>query len=343
MATAIRSLNRLQFGLESTKGTIVAATKIIRGNWIAGFTEEYDTYRSPYPSGVLANVGGAGVFVRKGVTLKGEFDLSAEQALWPLTTGILGAVSPSNSDTTAYTYTYTPQLTTAIRTLDTLTGEFIMGDGSTNHVAREAGYGFCTQFSCKWATNQQATMSAEWVLRASQTSTPTGSLAAYTSLEPLVTNLLSVYLDTSWAGLGGTQLTTIVRSAELDVMTGLAPDYTLDGRSDLDFTQHKVGPFTAKLKMMLELNATAASRVANFRANDIVFIRLKNIGSLAGAATAYKTFQADGAYRFVSPPAFSEDGEQVLVGLDLESVYDTTGAKTLEFVVINKLATVEAA
>ena len=340
MATSIRSLSKVQVGMEviSTKGTLVAATRVLQGDW--KWAEEQDFYRAPYPSGVRANVGGAGVILRKGLVLDGDMDLSAEQVLWPLLTGVLGGVTGQVTDTSAYTWTFTPELTTGIVTLNTLTAEMIMSDGSTNHVAREAGYGICRSFKVSWAANQAAKLSAQWFLRASQTSTPTGSLVAYTTLESLGTNQLWVYLDTTWAGLGGTQLTTIVRSADLEVMTGMEPDYTLDGRTDLDFTVHKVGTVAATLNLVLELDAVGAARVANFRANDIVFIRLKNLGTLAGAATSYKTFQVDGAYRSVASPAFSEDGEQVLVACSLESVYDPTGAKTLEFVAVNKLSAV---
>lgn len=338
MATAIRSLSKVQVGIETTKGTLVPATRVLAGNW--SWSEEQEFYRAPYPAGIRANVGGAGVILRKGMTLDAEMDLSAEQILWPLLTGIKGAVTGQVTDTSAYTYTFAPELTTGIPTLDTLTAEMILGDGSTNHYAREAGYGVCRSFKLAWAFNQVAKLNAQWFLRAGQTSTPTGSLVTYTTLEPLVANLLAVYLDTTWAGLGGTQLTGIVRSADLDVVTGHEPDYTLDARSDKDFTIHKVGPVRATLNLTMEMDAVGAARVANFRANDVVFIRLKNTGTLAGAATAYRTVQVDGAYRFTGPPSFSEDGEQVLVAMSLESVYDSTGAKSLEFTAINKLSAV---
>ena len=340
MATAIRSLNKCQVGIETTKGTLVPATRLLSGDFAAGWGEEQDFYRPNYPAGYLANVGGVGVITRKGVVLNGAMDLSAEQVLWPLLTGIKGGVTGVMEDTSAYRWTFTPELTTGIRTLNALTAEMVMADGSTNHVAREAGYGICRSFKFDWPMNQAAKLSAQWFLRASQASTPTGSLVVYSSLEPLVSPLLKVYLDTTWAGLGGTQLTAIVRAASVDVVTGNEPDYTLDGRSDLDFVQAKVGPVTANLSLTLELDAVGAARVANYRANDVVFIRLDQTGTLAGAATSYRTIRVDGAYRLAGNPAFSEDGEQILVALSLESVLDATSSKTLEFVAVNKLAAV---
>ncbi len=118
-------------------------------------------------------------------------------------------------------------------------------------------------------------------------------------------------------------------------MTGLAPDYTLDGRTDKDLTIHKVGNVTARLSIVFEFDAGGASRFANYRANDLVYIRLKNEGPIVPATAVNRYVQVDGAYRFVSTPSFAVDGEQVLMTAELESVYDATGTKTLEFELIN--------
>jgi hypothetical protein len=341
MATAIYAFNKLQLGIESTKGTILAATRLIDCDFFGGLREVEERYRSSYPRGQRANVGGAGVTVMKGTEYTVETELTAEEILWPLLTGVLGGVSGIVTDTTAYTYTFTPELDTGVQTLDTMTLEAVMADGATNHYYGEAGYGFTTGFGISWAANQEGRLRWNSVARARQTGTPTAALTAYTSREVLATALLSVYLDTTWAGLGGTQLTGIIRSVDIDTSTGLVPKHTLEGRSDRDFAGHSVGNVTASLKVVMELDATGAARgVQDFRDNDIVFIRLKNTGSLAGAASALRTVQVDGAYRFVSPPAFSRDGEQMLVALDLESVYDPTGDETLEWTIINKLSAV---
>lgn len=338
MATALRPFKLLQAGIETTKGTLVAATRQLPGDH--GFTEEQDFYRSPFPAGVRSNVGGAGVIIRKGYAIDYSSDLTAEDILWMLETGVKGGISPSTVDINAKLWTYTPELTTGVPTIKTATFEMIHADGVTNHYAGEVGYGMCESFKIDWAFNQEAKFSAKFFARARQTTTPTGALTPYASREPLVSNLVFVYLDTTWAGLGGTQLQTIIRSGSIEIMTGYAPNYTLDGRSDKDFVNHKVGIITGKLSLVMELDATAASRIANYRANDVVYIRVRNEGSLIGSVSAKKFVQIDGAYRFVSAPAFSEDGQQILVSLDLESVYDSTGTKTLEFSAQNLLAVI---
>ena len=340
MAASLHPFNKLQMGMEvvSTKGTLVPATRLIVGEH--GMTEEQEFYRSAYPAGFRANVGGAGVIIRKGVGIDIDTELTAEEILWFLETGVKGSVTGVVTDTTAYTWTFTPELTTGVPTIQSATVEMVRADGVTNHYYGEAGYAMTESFKIDWAFNQIAKLSARMFARARQTGTPTGGLVEYTTREALVSNLLAIYWDTTWAGLGGTPLTGLVRSGSFECTTGYAPDYVLDGRTDADFGLHKVGLITGKLSLVIEFDAVGAAKFALYRSNSLVYIRLKTTGSLAGAVSAVKTVQIDGAYRFVSPPSFSADGEQVLVTMELESVYDTTGAKTLEFVAINKLATI---
>lgn len=333
MATALRSFNRLQIGEESTKGTLVAATRVLPGDW--SYDEEQDFYRSAHPRGLRANVGGAGVITRKGVVIEGEQELTPQDILWPLHCGVLGGVTPATSGDEEE-WTFEPALTSGVPTIDSATIEFQRQDGSTVHYYGESGYCMCESFTISWAVNQVVRLRQRWFGRARQSSTITGSLTEYTGREPLVTNRMGMYLDTSWAGLGGSLLSGVNRSGSLEVMTGFTPDYTAEGRSDLDMSKHNVGLHVARLNFVHELDATGAARVANFRANDLVYIRL-NFPGAANIDSNPPVVRIDGAYRFVANPSFSDDGEQVLVGCSLESVYDTTGTKTMSYLVRNEL------
>lgn len=337
MATATRHFDIAQLGIETVKGTIVPATRQIPCSW--SVVEEQGFYRSDYPRSVRATRGGAGVIVSRGMTASFETELSPQDILWPLLTGIKGAISPVGAGGDK-TWTFSPELNTAAITIDTASLECVRGDGTTNHYAREFGYGLTSRFGIAWAFNDIAKLTWDMFGRSSQTSIPTGSLTPYTNRQSLVSNLLKVYRDVNWAGLGGTQLTALVRSATLDVNTGLQPDYTLDGRSDLDMTGFKVaGPVAATLNLVLEFNSDGAARsFTDFRANTIEYIRLKNTGATIGGGVY--TVQIDGAYRFTAPPAISTDGDVNLVTCSLEAVYDDTGTKILEFVAVNDLAAV---
>lgn len=339
MVSAIKPFRKLQLGLEATSGTLVAATQQLLGEWAYG--EEDDRYRAGYPRGVNANVGGAGVSLRKGVSLSVEGDLTAEEMPWLLGSGVKGGIAGGTVADSAYTRTYTPQLTTAPTGPDTVTMEFVESDGSTNHVARKAGYGFLDGFEISSSLTENVKLKHDWRLRASQTSTPTSSLGPMTGIEPLVHGLAKFYVDTTYAGMGGTQLTGIVHNVTFKYMSPFEPKYTMDGRSDLDFTGlHISRGFRATLDITCELDATGATAwVTAWRSNLLRYIRQDYLGSLIGV-TAVKTVRIDGAYRFVAPPTYDE--ETRIVTASLESVYDTTGTKTLDFVVINAIATVPA-
>lgn len=344
MATAILPFRKLQAGIETTKGTLVAATRVLVGD--IDFDEQQDFYRSAYPRGVRARVGGAGVITRKGSQVNVATDLNAEEVLWPLLCGVKGGVTGVQGgagELTAYTWTFTPELSGAVPTLNAATLEVVESDGATNHRADEVGYGMCRRFGIEWTPDAVATMSYEFFARARQASTPTGSLTPYSSREPLVGAMSKTYLDTTGAGLGGTQLQALIRSGSFECVTGIEPNFTADGRSDRDFVNHKFAAgIMATLRLTLEFDATGAARaVTDFRDNDVVFIRNLFEGTIiTDATTSRHTVRVDGAYRFASNPAISEDGDVVLVDMNLESVYDETWGKTLEFVAINALSAV---
>lgn len=340
MATALTQFNRAQVGIEvvSTKGTIVPATRQIVGDHT--FVEEQTFYRSPYPIAVLANVGGAGVIVRKSTLLTISTELTAEEILWPLMTGVAGSVTGSVTDTSAYTWLFTPLLTTGVKVIQSASIEFARGDGTTNHYLNTSGYGMTQSFQIDWAAPNPALLKWTMFARARQTAGLTAAIVPYPTREPLSALQLQVFWDTSYATLGNTALAGMVRSGSFVCTTGYAPDYTLDGRADTDFGVFKVGPIVATLSLVVEFEAVAALKFAQFRLNSLQYIRLTTLGSLAGSATAYKTVRIDGAYRFTTPPAFSADGAQVLCTIALESVFDVTGSKSLEFQAINKLSAI---
>lgn len=338
MATAIRPLTTLQQGIESTKGTIVAATRKRPGDW--NFIEEQDFYREDYPAGLRANVGGAGVITRKGAIVEGETNLTPEDFLWPMLCGVEGGVTPATTDDEEL-WEFEPDLDTGNETINSSTFEWQESDGSTAHYYGEAGYGMCESFEINWAFNQPAKIRERWFARARQSSTMTAALTPIPGRVPLIAPKLSIFLDSSWSGLGGTQLTAVNRSGSLKVNTGYAPNYTNDGRSDVDFVNHKTGLHTATLSLVLENNAAGAARFAEFRANSIVFVRLNFAGALIGAGNP-RMVQIDGAYRFVGPTNRNNDGQQRLINVELESVYDPTGGKTIVYRARNELAALAA-
>lgn len=339
MATAITQLGKLQIGMESTKGTLVAATRVIPCKWTP--SEMQERYYSGYPRGYRAPVGGGvGTTLMKGFALAVETELNAEDILWPLQTGIKGSITPTGAGADK-TWVWAPELTTGIPTIQTATVELVESDGSTNQYYGEVGHAMTDMIGISYKENAPAMLKWGMFARARQSGSPTGSLTEYSSREPLVSPLLAVYLDTSYAGMGGTQLTGVIRAADWECSTGLKPKFTADARGDLDFTGYTVGEVRSTLKLTFELDATGAARIAAWRSQAAQYIRLKYTGNVIGSGV--KTVQVDGAYRF---PAGSkpdiQDGDNGIkvVSLNLESFYDVTGTKSIEVTVVNALTAI---
>ena len=335
MAEALTPFRKLQVGIETTSGTLVAATRQLIGEW--NFTEPREYYRSSYPAGVNANVGGAGVATQNASRLEVSTELTFEELIWVLSLGVKGGITPTTSTDTE-TWVFTPEIT-GIPTIKGATFEVMEFDGVTNHIAREFGYGLVESFGIEWAAGAEAKLNYTVFGRASQTTTPTAALSPMPDREIALSNRLRVYMNDVYADLGDTQLTGIVRSASFNYTGPFAPDYTLDGRTDMDMTKHISGMgYKATLNMVMELDATAATIVTDWRDNSLRYFRLSTIGSVI-QTTETKDIIIDGAYRFTSDPVYSDADGVRLVAFDLESVYDTTGTKTLEFTVVNEMAT----
>lgn len=331
MASAIYPLRLLQLGFEAIKGTAVPATSKLVGDSV--YIPEIDREFEAFPRGVRAPVTGGGFAVRKGSTFKFTGNLTYEEILYFLESGLKAGVLTGAGP---YTYTYTPTLTAnAGVSMTTVTIEYVIDDGSTKHFQRESAFGVTRRFTVNIAFNQPTTIDAELFARAEQTSTVTGSLTPVTGRTQIPSNLWKVFIDDSGGTIGSTQKSLLVRSATLTVTTGFEPDYTLDGLADLDFTQVDSQMLDATLDLTMEHNANAATEIARWRAGQVFLVRLKADNGAAAAANKAITF--DGAYKYMEPPAFSQENGIEIVTMKLGLEYDATWAKAFEAIVINGL------
>lgn len=337
MSDSLTPFRKIQIGKETTKGTAVPATRMLLGDW--DFTEENERYMSEYPRGVLATIGGAGTITKRSTGVSISTELTFEEILWPLLTGIKGGTTPVAGVTTAQTWTFAPQLTTD-PTIDTATVEVIESDGTTNHMTREMSYVMSDTFGLEVTASEVATLNWAMFGRASQSTTPTPALTPYTSREIALSARTSVYMDAAYADIGDTQLSGVLRSASLEFTTPFIPDYKLDGRDDLDFTKHTAGRgFAATASIQMQLDATAGGVITNWRDNDLRYMRFLIEGSEAETGVN-KSIQVDGAFRFTGNPSYEDSDGVRLVSFDMEAVYDETASKIFEIVVVNTLATV---
>lgn len=328
MPTALIPLTKLQFGIESTPGTIVAADTVYIADNGGGFAPIIE--RNPLDTEVRGVLAIADDFdARGGSELTVESNLDFEQIMLPLDTGLASA-TPSGAG--PYTRTYSPSLT-APNALKSATFEVTYTDGTTKHVEREFGYGHCRSFGIELAFNQPARLSAEFFGQADVASTVTPALAPLTR-EIARSNAFNVYINDTWLTLGDTEVTAgLVRSASLEVQTGVEPQYGIDSRTALDHEAIQRGMITGTLTLTMAVNSGFTAEMAKWRDGSLRFIRLY----AAGSGSRELTIDMAGRYTGLS---FGEDGGLRTAEMTFDLRYDPTSAKMIEVLLVNNVAAI---
>jgi hypothetical protein len=326
MPTALVPIEKLQIGMETVPGTRVAATKVIATEDGGDYTHDITREETGEITGVFVARDDVALVEVAEITVNHVLDF--EQVLLPLLSGIK-SVTPTGDG--PYVWEFEPALST-LETLKSATFEVSYTDGTTRHVEEEFGFGVCRSFEVGLAFNQLATLQAEYFGQAPAASTFTPSLAV-PARELLASNKFAVYINDAWADLGDTQISGLVRSASLSVTTGVEPNYTLDGASNLDHTKIRRGMLSAELSLTMEVDAAFATELAKFKAGDLRFYRLAATGSDG------RVIQFDVAGRYITSPDYTVDDTMRLADLTLAMRYDPTSAKALRIGVTNGLAT----
>lgn len=315
---ALKQLQKLQVAFEAVPGTPLAATQQLVGEF--AYTEEIARFFEDHPRGIRAPVTGGGDDLRTGTLFVTEQPLTFEDLLYPLS---LGLDDPAVSGADPFVYTFAPALTGAAA-IKAGTFEYVDEDGTTQHIERRSSFVTCRSWGINLASGEIGLLTAEYFGRKAEAQTFTPALTPLAGRTKIPSDLFQVFVDDTWAGLGGTQITGAIRSAELQVVNGAEPDYTLDGRPDLDFTQLRAMDITGTFTLLMELDAQAgdAGEYADYRAGSLRFIRLS-------AAIGTEIAQFDFAVKYVSPPVIETDEKTQLLRLEAELEYDPVGANVI--------------
>jgi hypothetical protein len=150
--------------------------------------------------------------------------------------------------------------------------------------------------------------------------------------------LARLYLDTTWAGVGGTELTNALRSFEIDILTGVHPKFT--GSANKYFNTHGEGLLAAMLTLTLE-GAAAANAIRTAFAVDPQVLQVAQLtitGPIIPTATAHSLkFCLGGMWDEVIPLA-EEDRGNNLTTCVLRGLYDPTGAKIFTLDVVTDIS-----
>lgn len=328
-----RGLRRLQFGKETTAGTIAAATALWRGkgtlvdNLVEIFTEEDIGYLSGVDRTYIPQLGGA-------VALE-DTPATFEQVLYLLEAGVK-TVWTGSTDTggsgKVYTYTFP---TTTINTIQSLTVE-----GGDDAGAEVMEYGFVPDFSLKGEAGQAVMMSGNIVGRqvvpqafTTQPGTPT--------VEEVIFLKGKLYIDTAGGTMGTTQKSNTFVAMALAVKTGWIPKFTADGNLYFAFPQHTKENMEILLDITFEHDATSLAEKVAWRAQTPRQIRVEFAGTTlttAGSSHATKKLRVDMAGKWERFEKIDErNGNDVVTG-KFRARYEATSTKFAEIVAVNQLA-----
>lgn len=327
-----RAFSKIQYGKEvkTTHGTAVPATKTLLGT-----VPPVKADRKPiYPE---VNVGlrarSVNSFIYETLVKDSlKIDYGYFQVLPMLfSCGLKGDVTAAEVTPAAgdYLWTHTPSLTAA-NTPDSITLE--TGDDVQ---AYEAEYVMFEKLKFSGAVDQSGgaapvVIEADYFGRQLSTCSFTGSLAL-TVPEFMDAKLARFYLDTTWAGVGVTEKTNILRAFDIEILTGVHP--VLAGSGFKYFNTHQEGFIDVMATFTLEGNAAADAIWDAMNSQALQVVRLAVNGSQIGAGTTYNlSLDIGGTWEEVIPLSATDRGDNLHSAI-LHSKYDPTGAKLLQAVV----------
>jgi hypothetical protein len=322
-------LEEIQVAREATAGTDLATTsKLLCTSFdVKPMSERYvpATLR-----GLMQRNRGFETVTKHSVEIDIEGPVSFENGLiMLLCSNLINVASPSGLSPYTWAFVKNPAV---LPTPATLTLERKEYDGTTA-IGQAWHYCVVDELTITFADGQPLMFKAHLFGRKTQTETLTPAITLPTPEIP-VTASATAYIDTTFAGLGGTAVANQVLGASLTMKNGAKPIWTLEARADLDFTTigFDVAEIQNNLSITCLLGAQYATEKAAALAQTLRAIQLKVLG------TSSRSLTLGGNYKYKTPDitSFGEQDGQRIVTLDLEESADGTNLFTCT--VINLLS-----
>ena len=161
------------------------------------------------------------------------------------------------------------------------------------------------------------------------TSTDTSGNIALPTLEPMNAKLARLYLDTSWATVGNTELANLLRTFDIEILTGVHPNFA--GSASRTFNAHGEGVIAVMGTFGIEAGADAASIFSQQQDGDFVVARLAINGSQIGSGDSHSCIlDFSGSFEDASPISGADRGDN-LATMVLHNYYDKTAEKLLQW------------
>ena len=319
-------LSKVQYGLESTRGTAVPATRIWTGSALAVPSDTQIVY--PEEQFGVRSASRRSTVQQKLFTgsLVSDHNIFQNMRL-PFECGLKGGVTwsevtPGQAD---YKGVYTPSLTAA-NSPKAFTVE--LGDDSQFY---EVEYCQFERIHLSGSIGQGAEPSpvkleADFYGRQTTATTVTAGLSPHT---PTGMNaaMARLYLDTAWSGVGGTELTNLLRSFDLEILTGV--HYARGGSASTIFTHHNESVIGVILGFTVEAGAVSAAKYLLQQSQTFQAAQLDIVGAQIGSGTNHRLrVQLGGTFEEVTQNESDDRGDN-LSAFVLHGYYDATGAKEL--------------
>lgn len=314
----------VQFGVESTKGTAVAANRAMRSLQLE--TSIDGTFTEVLPGGYKFPVAHAPG--KEWVSASFKADTISYDEIHMLLSSLLSYTAPTQQGgTTAYSWPHTPD-TDAEDTVKTFTVE----QGSSVR-AHKFAHGQVTDMTIKGDRDKVEVSGSMIGTRLSDGITLTASPTVL-NIQPILAKEVAVYMDPASGDIGTTKLTRVL-SWELAVKNRFSPLWVVDS-AETSWVAAVETPVQAELKLKVQADSTAMALLTSMRAGTKQFVRVKATSATeAGTAYPYSaTFDVCGVVN--APPGKFEDADGVYaIEWTFGAVHDETWAKALTATIIN--------
>lgn len=334
------TLSMIQGGIESVHGTAVAATV----KFLVGEVPPVPEDRSP--TLIKDNAGVRSESVREQPRID-EFlvkdtlpfpDLYFQALPFWFSLGVKGNITPAEQTGSEgdYLWAFSPSMT-ATNAQDSATIE--MGDDVQ---AYELDYLMVESYRIAGVVSQDGsptpvTMAVNYFARQLSNASFTAAIAIPATKE-LIAKLCRFYEDTSWANIGNTEKTGLLRAFDIQILTGLHPK--MQGGANKYFDIHGEGTFKVIANLVLEGNAAANAIQAKKQAGTKDFLQWSIDGPQIGAGDNHSWVLGTSGFWMSVIPMAQKVGGNNLHSAIFESAYDITGAQELALDVTTDVAAI---
>jgi hypothetical protein len=318
------SLNQVvQVGVETTPGTSVAANKRLTALSIEpSISAEIDTFRpagQKYQS--LTALGKEWV----------EADISGRatytELIYPLSSVINTATMGTNPSTNTRLWQFNSS-----STADDVPKTFTVEAGSGVR-AHKFTYGLVNEFGMSFSRDA-VELSGSMIGRAITDNIVLTAAPTSVALIPILPTEVSIYLDTTQAGIGTTKLTRAL-SAEFNIGSRFGPVWVLDHLQPGFVATVETEP-DLTLDLTVEADAQGMGLLTQLRDGATRWVRIRAIGGIAELAINYQ-FTLDMAVKVADTGGFSDEDGVYAIEWNFVGVHDNTWGKAFTIEIINML------